>query len=271
MNASVSRWLELVRVPFKASWRAGVAWIYVLAFAIIATVAFWPAFNGSTALNDALKALPAQMLQAFGLQDFASPAGYLRGGLYDVLIPLMFAGAGALFANSATAAEEDAGRTELYLAQPITRVAYMSGRAVSTLLWIVVLMVVVLIAQLVSDVIFGLEIGANQIVATIVLSGLIGVFSAALGVAIAGIWPRPGLVIGIPLAVALVGYVVSALFPLSDLLSPLTALSPWDWALGGDPLTAGGDIVRYAALIIPSLLLIVIGVVAFDRRDVHAA
>ena len=269
--SATSRWLELIAAPFRASWRAGLAWAVVFAFFIVATVAFWPAFKGSAALNDALKVLPTQMLQAFGLQDFASPAGYLRGGLYDVLVPLMLAAAGAMFANSATAAEEDAGRVELFIAQPVTRIAFMTGRAISTLLWIVVLLLVVLVSQIVSDSIFGLDIGTSQIVATIVLSGLIGVFCATLAIAIAGITARPGLVFGIPIAVALIGYIVSALFPLSDLLAPWVGISPWEWALGGDPLTNAGEAWRYAAMIVPSIAFVVIGVFAFNRRDVRAA
>ncbi|HEY5520868.1 MAG TPA: ABC transporter permease subunit [Candidatus Limnocylindrales bacterium] len=269
--SATSRWLELIAAPFRASWRAGLAWAVVFAFFIVATVAFWPAFKGSAALSDALKVLPAQMLQAFGLQDFASAAGYLRGGLYDVLIPLMLAAAGAMFANSATAAQEDAGRIELYVAQPVTRVAFMTGRAIATLLWIVVLMLVVLISQVVSDALFDLQIGTSQIVATIVLSGLIGVFCAALAIGLAGISARPGLVLGIPLAVALIGYIVSALFPLSDLLAPWVRISPWEWALGGDPLTNAGEAWRYAALIVPSIVFVAIGVLAFNRRDVRAA
>lgn len=269
--SATSRWLELIAAPFRASWRAGLAWAVVFAFFIVATVAFWPAFKGSAALNDALKVLPTQMLQAFGLQDFASPAGYLRGGLYDVLVPLMLAAAGAMFANSATAAEEDAGRVELFIAQPVTRIAFMTGRAISTLLWIVVLMLVVLVSQVVSDAIFGLEIGTSQIVGTIVLSGLIGVFCGTLAIAIAGISARPGLVFGIPIAVALIGYIVSALFPLSDLLSPWVGISPWEWALGGDPLTTAAEAWRYAALIVPSIVFVAIGVLAFNRRDVRSA
>ncbi|MEP7360099.1 MAG: ABC transporter permease subunit [Chloroflexota bacterium] len=263
--------LELIATPFKGSWRAGAVWALVFALFIVATVAFWPAFKGSTALNDALKTLPAAMLQAFGLDDFATPAGYLRGGLYDVLIPLMFAVAGAMFANSATSAEEDAGRIEMYLAQPVTRVAFMTGRIVSTMLWLVVLVIVVLVAQVLSDVLFDLQIGANQIISTVVLSGLIGVFSAAIAIAVAGITARPGLVLGVSLTVAFLGYIVAALFPISDVLKPWVGISPWDWALGGDPLVNGGELWRYLALIVPSAVLAIVGVVAFNRRDIRAA
>jgi ABC-2 type transport system permease protein len=268
---TIRRWLELIWLPFVASWRAALAWALVFAVFIISTIAFWPLFRGSTALNDALKVLPQQMLEAFGMQDFASPAGYLRGGLYDVLIPLMFALAGAMFANSATSAEEDAGRIELFISQPVRRVAFMTGRALSTLLWLVVLVVVVFVSQVASDVVFDLQIGSDQIVATVVLSGLVGVLSAALAVAIAGFAARPGIVLGVPLAVALLGYLVSALFPLSDVLKSWVGISPWDWALGGDPLVNGGEPWRYAAMILPSLVLAAIGIVAFDRRDIRSA
>ncbi len=125
--SAVRRWLELVGGPFRASWRAALGWTVVFVLLVVSTVAFWPAFKGSTALDAAMKVLPQGMLEAFGLQDFASAAGYLRGGLYEVIVPLMFAAAGVMFANSATAAEEDAGRLEVYVAQPITRRSLLVG------------------------------------------------------------------------------------------------------------------------------------------------
>jgi len=121
---------------------------------VVSTVAFWPAFKGSTALSAAFQTLPQGLVEAFGLQDFASPAGYLRGGLYELIVPLMFAAAGVMFANSATAAEEDAGRLELFLAQPVTRRALLAGRALAVLAWLGVLALVVLASQLLSDVAF---------------------------------------------------------------------------------------------------------------------
>ncbi|MEO8626155.1 MAG: ABC transporter permease subunit [Candidatus Limnocylindrales bacterium] len=266
-----SQWVELVATPLRGSWRAGLAWTLAFAIFIIVTVAFWPAFKGSSALTEALKTLPEAMLQAFGLEDFASPAGFLRGGLYEVLVPLMFATAGAMFANSAISAEEDAGRIELFLAQPVTRVAFLTGRVISTLLWLVALMLVVLVSQVVSDVIFDLQIGASQIIATVILSGLVGVLSAAISIAVAGIIARPGLVVGVSLTVAFLGYIVSALFPISEVLRPWAGISPWNWALGGDPLVNGAELWRYLALILPSAALAIVGILAFTRRDVRSA
>ena len=265
------RRFELAAVPFRASWRAGVGWSVAFVLMVVGTVAFWPAFQSSSGIMDALDQLPPAVLEAFGLEDFASPAGYLKGGLYDVVIPLMFAAAGVMLAGSATAAEEDAGRLELWLAQPVTRGAVFGGRIVAVLAWLAVLALVVLVSQLASDAAFGLEIADAPIVATVSLCALLGALYAGIAIAVAGVVGRAGLVLSVGLALALVGYLIAALFPLSGVLEAWAWLSPWDWALGGDPLSNPTEGVRYVALAGSTAALLVLGVVTFARRDVRSA
>ncbi|MDP9249909.1 MAG: ABC transporter permease, partial [Chloroflexota bacterium] len=101
--------------------------------------------------------------------------------------------------------------------------------------------------------------------------GLLGAVHAGLAIAIAGILARPGLVLSIGLGLSLVGYLVAALFPLSDVLAAWAHLSPWDWAFGGDPLVNPAEAWRYAALAVPTLALVIVGLVAFGRRDIRSA
>ena len=269
--SSAKRWSELIAGPFRSGWRAGVGWAIGFVLLIVSTVAFWPAFRGSTALDAALQVLPEPMLKAFGLEDFASPAGYLRGGLYEVIVPLMFAAAGVMFANGATAAEEDAGRLELFVAQPVTRRAFLGARSLAIFGWLVVLAIVVIASQLASDAAFDLEIAGARVISTIVLCALLGGFYAGLAIALAGIAARPGLVLSVGLGLALVGYLMAVLFPLSDVLAPWRQVSPWDWALGGDPLVNAAEPWRYAALAVPAVVLAVVGIAAFDHRDIRSA
>jgi ABC-2 type transport system permease protein len=268
---AMTRAVELVAVPFRASWRAGVGWSIAFALMIVPTVAFWPAFKGSSGLTEALNQLPPALLQAFGLEDFASPAGYLRGGLYDVVIPLMFAAAGVMFASSATAAEEDSGRLELWLTQPVTRSAVLAGRVLAVLGWLAVLALVTLVSQVASDVVFGLEISSERIVATVIVCTLLGALYAAIAIAVAGVLGRPGPVLSIGLGLALVGYIVAALLPLSAGLKSWAWLSPWDWALGGDPLVKPTEAIRYAALAASTVALLMVGGITFARRDIRSA
>jgi ABC-2 type transport system permease protein len=268
---SARRRFELTVVPFRASWRAGVGWSFAFVLMVVGTVAFWPAFQSSSGIMDALDQLPPALLEAFGLEDFASPAGYLKGGLYDMVIPLMFAAAGVMMASSATAAEEDSGRLELWLTQPVTRPAVLGGRIVAVLAWLAVLAFVTLVSQLASDAAFGLEIADERIVATVTLCALLGALYAGLAIAVAGIIGRPGPVLSIGLGLALVGCLVAALFPISDTLDAWAWLSPWDWALAGDPLSNPSEAWRALAFAGTSAALLVFGVVAFARRDVKSA
>jgi ABC-2 type transport system permease protein len=265
------RWFELVVGPFRASWRAGLGWSIGLALLVVSTVAFWPAFRGSSGISQAIDQLPGPVIQAFGLAGFGTAAGYLRGGLYELVIPLLFAAAGIMFANSAVAAEEDAGRLELFLAQPVSRTAFLTGRCVAVFGWLLVLTVVMLASQLASDAVFGLQIVLTRVGATILLCALLGALHAGLGIAVAGAAARPARLLSVGFSVTYAGYLIRALFPLSSVLAPWRVVSPWDWALGSDPLVNGAEAWRYLLLAAPAVLLAAAGVVAFARRDIRSA
>lgn len=262
---------ELLAVPLRAARRASLVWGLSLAVLIVLTVAFWPPFRDEPNLSDLMAGIPEPMVEAFGLADFGTPAGFLRGNLYAVLVPLLLAVAGVLLMNGQTASDEDSGRMEPYLAQPVTRRAIFLGRAAGVGIWLVVIGVLVLAAQLAGDEFFGLEIGLDRVVPTIVLCVLLGVLHGGIAALVAGLTGRPGLVLGVGMALAVAGYVAIALFPISDVLAPWRHASPWDWALGGDPLANATEAWRYVALGVPALALVGAGTWAFGRRDIRAA
>ena len=264
-------WLELVVGPLRQLRRALFGWGIGLAALVAVTVAFWPAFRGSSGISDAIDQLPAGVIDAFGLAGFGTPAGFLRGNLYEFIVPLLLAVAAVAAANSLTAAEEDSGRLEAYLSQPVTRQAVFLGRALALVLWVVAITALVLLTQLASNAVVGLEIDGARVASTVALCGLLGLVFGTLALAVAGWLPRPALVLSIGVAGAVAGYLVSALLPLSDPLEPLSRLSPWNWALGDDPLVNGGDPWRYFALVVPAVMLVLVGVAGFVRRDVRAA
>jgi ABC-2 type transport system permease protein len=68
-----------------------------------------------------------------------------------------------------------------------------------------------------------------------------------------------------------VGYLVAALFPLSDTLKSWRVISPWEWALGGDPLINATEPWRFLALVVPAVALAAAGILAYQRRDIRSA
>jgi len=263
--------IELALGPFRQLRRSLVGWGIGLASLVALTVAFWPAFRGSSGISEAIDQLPSGLIEAFGLAGFGTPAGFLRGNLYEFIVPLLLAVAAVAVANGLTAAEEDAGRLETYLSQPVSRRSVFVGRTVALVVWLVVMTALNLLVQLISDAVVGLEIDAVRVASTVVLCGLLALLFGSLALALAGWLPRPSLVLSVGIAAAVGGYLVSALFPLSDPLEPLSGLSPWKWAFGGDPLVNAAEPWRYVALVVPAFGLAVLAVVGFDRRDVRAA
>lgn len=262
---------ELLAIPVRALRRSGMVWAVSMAALIALTVAFWPAFQTEADLSKIVDALPQPIIDAFGLADFGSPAGFLRGNLYAVIVPLLLAVAAVMLTTGQTAGEEDAGRMELYLAQPVSRQAVFIGRVSASLLWLLAIAGVMLIAQLASDAVFGLSIGTDRVVATVVLCSLLAAWYGGLTALVAGWVARPGLAIGIGIALVVAGYVMIALFPISEVLAPWRHISPWDWALGGDPLLNPTEVWRYLALGVPALAMAAAGTLAFGRRDVQSA
>lgn len=262
---------ELLAIPLRSLRRSGVVWALSMAALIALTVAFWPAFQAQPDLTKIFETMPKEFVDAFGFADFGSPAGFLRGNLYAVIVPLLLAVAAVMLTNGQTAGEEDAGRMELYLAQPVARQAVFIGRVAASLLWLLVIGAVMLIAQVAADAVFGLSIGLDRLVATTVLSVLLGAWYAGLTALIAGWTARPGLATAIGIALVVAGYVIMALFPISEVLAPWRHISPWDWALGGDPLVNPAEAWRYLVLALPAVAMAAIGTFAFARRDVQAA
>lgn len=265
MNASM---LELVAVPLRAVRRAAFWWAAGLAGLVAMTMAVWPAFQGSSGISQAIDQLPAGVVQAFGLQGFGTPAGFLRGNLYDFFVPLLLAVAAVTLASGQIASEEAGGRLELYYAQPVDRRAVLMGRVIAVLVALTVISVVLLIVQLASDAAVDLRIDTAYVLSTIVLSALLGALHGSLAVAIAGLRARPSLVLSVGLGAAFAGLIVSSLFPLSSVLAPWRHLSPWDWAFGGNPLEQATEAWRYIALAVPAVFLTGIGMACVTRRDI---
>lgn len=261
----------LVRTPLRSLRRSIAWWSIGLGSLIGATVAFWPAFRGTSGISEAIGRLPSGIIEAFGLQDFGTPAGFLRGNLYEFFVPLMLAIAVVASVTGQTAGDEAAGRLELFFAQPVDRGAIYLGRALASLLGLALIGMVLLLVQLIADAVFDLVIDAWYVASTLLLSTLLAAVFGALAYAIAGARARPSLVLAVGVGAAVAAYVVSALFPLSGALEPLSHLSPWDWAFGGDPLVRPTEPWRFAALAVPSVLLVATGSLLVRRRDAATA
>ena len=92
-------YLELALGPLRQMRRSLLGWGIGLGALVAVTVAFWPAFRGSSGISEAIDQLPSGVIDAFGLAGFGTPAGFLRGNLYEFIVPLLLAIAAVAAAN----------------------------------------------------------------------------------------------------------------------------------------------------------------------------
>ncbi|CAM5692465.1 hypothetical protein SMICM304S_03933 [Streptomyces microflavus] len=91
---------------------------------------------------------------------------------------------------------------------------------------------------------------------------LLAVLHAGIAYAIVGFGFGRGPALGVAAGVLVVGYLLHGIAPMSDALEPLANVSPWEWALGSDPLLNG---VPWGGV----ALLVAVSVVVVAARDVR--
>jgi ABC-2 type transport system permease protein len=262
---------ELTARALAALRRSTIWWALGIAALALVTVAFWPSLEGSDALTQ-LGDSSEDLLRAFGAQGIARPDGYLDGQLYALMLPLLLSGMAIVHVTGLTSGDEDAGRLELLHALPVGRRAVWLSRyvAVAVVLALVAGVTAALVAATLGP--FSLDdVGIGRVVAATFACALLGAFHAAVGFLAGATGCRRGLAAGIAVLVLMVGYVLAFLAPLAEGLAGARRWSPWYWALGEQPVSDGVSSTRLLLLAGVTAVLVVAGLVAIERRDIHPA
>ena len=234
------------------------------------TVAFWPSLEDSDALSsfDDMEAL----LEAFGAQNIATPAGYLDGQLYALMLPLLLSGMAIAGITSLTSGDEDSGRIELLHALPVSRRSIWLGRLTAAMSMLAVVTIVTGSLMLASRLVFSFaEVPPGRIAAASIGCALLAAFHAAIAFAAGGAGSRRGTAIGIAVLILVGGYVLNFVVPLADALAWSRQASPWYWAIGEQPVSEGVSASRLTALGAVAAIVVWSGTVAVERRDIRSA
>lgn len=262
---------ELVRRGVAAVRRSGFWWGFgIVAFALV-NLAFWPSLEASGSLAE-LEDSMGSMLEAFGAAGLSTPAGYLDGQLYAFLLPLLLSGAAIAMTSVLTSGDEDAGRLELIHALPIRRPTIWLARlgAATLVLAAIVATTAALVVATLAP--FSLEeAGYGRVLAATAACGALALFHGAVAYALGGFGASRGLALGGAIAVLVVGYVVGFVLPIADSLAWARGLSPWNWAIGEQPVSDGISLGRLALLLAVTALLVVLGTWGVTRRDIRTA
>jgi beta-exotoxin I transport system permease protein len=261
--------VELLHRGEHALRRSAFWWGIGIVAVTVLNVAFWPSLEGTDSLNDLVESSP-DLMEAFGVADLSTAAGYLDGQLYALMLPLLLSAMAIAMTSAITSGDEDAGRLELLDALPVSRRAvWLSrfGSAVGVLLAITAMLAFVVVTTRVP---FSLDdVSVGRIVAATFAAAALAAFHGTVAYVVGGAGGRRALAVGVSIAVLVAGYVASYLLPLSNTLEDVRRVSPWYWALGTQPVTDGVSIARLGVLVGVTAVLVIVGTLTVERRDIR--
>ncbi len=235
----------------------------------VVTVLYYPTIRDTPELNRMMENLPEGLRALIGGEaDLLSAAGYLNSQLFSLMVPLLFLIYAIGLGAAAIAGEEERGKLDLLLAQPVgrRRLVLDTFAALATLL--AALGVVLWLAVWTGARLVELPIGGGRLAAATASAALMALLFGTLALALGGATGRRSLALGVGAAVAAAGYVLNGMAPLVDALAPLRRLSPFYYAVGADPLRNGLEPAHVAVLMLSTAALLLLTLVAFDRRDI---
>ena len=262
---------ELLRRGMAAVRRSGFWWGFGIVTFSVVNLAFWPSFESSGSLREMEDSM-GDLLEAFGAAGISTPAGYLDGQLFAFLLPLLFSGAAIAMTSALTSGDEDAGRLELLHALPLRRTRVWLARLGSATLVLATIVAATAVLVAACLVPFSLdEAGYGRVIFATLACGALGLFHAAVAYALGGLGSSRALALGGAIGVLVVGYLVGFVLPIAEALSGTRAFSPWNWAIGEQPVSDGVSPGRLAVLLVVTALLVAVGTRGVSRRDIRAA
>lgn len=262
---------ELLRRGLSDHGRALAAWCAGILGYVALVTAIFPSIKGSPEFENLAENYPEVLKSFFGIGEGAGLAtgpGYVDIELFSLMLPLlvlvMTVGSGA----RAFAGEEDAGRLELVLAYPVRRRDAVLWKGAAVAAEVLAVSAVAGLAIAVLDPIVGLDLPHGRLVAAIVALAALGLLFGWLALAVGAAFGSRALAIGVPAALGAGGYLVNGLHGLAGWLDPFRLLSPF-WLVGTSPLQSGTDGLGLVVVLLLGALVLVVGSLLVERRDLQ--
>lgn len=246
-------------------------WLLSIVLLVLMYAAIWPGIRDQPSMNDFLATLPEAYRSLFAASgaDMSTPTGYIQIELMSFMGPLVVLIYGITAAVGAIAGEEDRRTMDLLLANPVSRTRVLLEKMAAATLGILLLTAALGTALVLEGRIFDMDLPPAKVAAAMLHLALLGLVFMALALALAALTGHVALSRSVPVAVAVVTYLVNGLGPMVAWLEPLQRYSPFYQYIAHDPLRTGVSGPAAAVALATAVALVLLAVWGFRRRDVH--
>jgi len=247
-------------------------WVVSIVAFLTLVLAVYPAFRDSAnQLDKSLQAIPESARNLFtDTADFLSPVGYLSSQAYYLLVPLLFSFLSIGLGSSLLAREEKDLTIELLLARPISRTRLLLGKALAGLTILLIVGLITALAGMILAGIIGFK-GVSPIsvfnVTMMALDFSLLFGALAFVLTAVGKFGR-GAAIGAATFLAFGSYIASSLDKTVKWLEPVAKVLPFHYYHPAEILRGGSFWGEFLGMLVVSVVLVVLAVFAFRRRDI---
>ncbi len=265
-----SPWVRFAAYLARRKRFAPLSWGLPLGLMAVMVVAVFPSIQGSSQLDELIKAYPDALKEAFGISDasFSSISGYLSAEMFSMIAP--FTAAAFMIHAIATgiSGAEHRGVLDVMLSAPARRRHLLAGELAGAAAILLAIAAVLGVLTQGAALVFGVDLPVRDTLAGTFNLWPLGVFFGGVTVLLAGLTRRSAIVGGGAAGVLVLMYLVEVLGKLSGAFAAVDGLSAFHYY--GSAIEDGLEPGSVAILLAVGALLAAVGCILFERRDVGA-
>ena len=265
---SAPRWQASLRAMIRRGLldrrRAILTWGLSLGSLSAFMAAIYPSIRSS--IDQIAKNYPAGLKEAFGVQAMNTVEGYIHAEMFSLIVPLAMGYFAIRVVTGATVGAEERGYLDTILALPVSRTVLIAGS------YVVAAVACAAIMALTGAMTFIVgRVAGTGISVGLVAAGVMGVWPLAMvfgGVAAlaSGVLRNARTVTGLSVGILVAMYTLDVAGRLASGLEAIRWISAFRYY--GAPMRDGIDPASFIGLTAVGVLLLIIGALMLERRDV---
>ena len=268
-----SRWtlLYLILYTLRLQMRSVIIWGAALGLLSLVTVGFFPSLQDQgEQLNKLIESYPPKMRDLFGMgegTDLTTIEGFLASQVFSFMAPLALAFFPILASAGAIAGAEERGTIDVLLGNPIPRWQLVVGRFVGTAISLLGIVAILGLFTWVPAILLDIDLSIRKTAEAVLNLWPLCLFLGGLAMLCSALFHRRVFAIAIPGAVLIAMYFVNALGNTVEDLEDAQPFSVFHYY--GSAIEHGIDWGDFGGVTLATVVLVLLAVLAFRRRDIY--
>ncbi len=256
----------IARRELAASWRGPT----IAVVAIFATLMLGMSVYAQMDVG-VFDSLPEVVRNLMGIPEGAGVETLAYSYMLDTMGSLVLGGISIAIGARVVAGEESDGTLSMVLGAGASRVRFGVWKGVALALLVMLSGAFIWASAELAPIMLGIDKGDAMLAASLTHLTANALLYGFLAFAVGAATGRKGAAVAVAVALMVLGWLLAGLLPLFEETEKWAEFVPWTWFNGNKPLLNGVDGGHLALQLGSVLILFIIGVVGFTRRDLHVA